>query len=112
MIVNAYVRAGFDRINLFRNLFEHAVVPAAAAVEQHQQCSKDWAKLLHFAAANRTWKFYQDSGSRESYPERAIEGAILDGFAHVLGCDIGLAVEIGDRARDFQDPIVGAGAEV
>src|SRR4029450_4818374 len=36
----------------------------------------------------------------------------LDRFADVVGCDIGLAVEIGNCARDFQDPIVGAGAEV
>ena len=68
--------------------------------------------LSHLATADRTWKFYQGGGSRELYPERAIEGAILDGFADVLGCDIGLAVEIGDRARDFEDPIIGAGAEV
>ena len=45
-------------------------------------------------------------------PERAIEGPILDRFANVLGCDIGLAVEIGDCARDFQNTIISARAEV
>ena len=48
----------------------------------------------------------------ESHPKRAIEGAILDGFTHVLGRDVDFSVEIGDRARDFEDPIVGPGAKV
>jgi hypothetical protein len=47
---------------------------------------------------------------QNSNPECAIEGAILDRFADVLGRDVALAVEIGDRARDLQDPIVGTGA--
>jgi len=41
-------------------------------------------------------------------PECAIEGAILDRFTDVLGRDVCLPVEIGDRARYLQDPIVGA----
>ena len=45
-------------------------------------------------------------------PERSIKGAILDRFAHVLGCDRFGALEVGDRARDFQDAIVGAGAQI
>ena len=60
--------------------------------------------MFRFALLNLTTKRLN--------PKRPVEGAILDRFADVLGCDIGLAVEIGDRARDFQDPIVSAGAEV
>ncbi len=43
-----------------------------------------------------------------SHPERAIEGAVLDRFADVLGSDVIFAVEIGNRARDFEDAIVSA----
>src|SRR5213592_353931 len=50
--------------------------------------------------------------TRESHPKCAIEGTILDGFADVLGRDLRFSVEISDGARDFQDPIVGAGAEI
>ena len=56
-------------------------------------------------------------------PERAVKGPILDRFAHVLRRDVdlatgrvrptgGLVIEIGDGARDFQDAVVGAGAEI
>jgi hypothetical protein len=45
-------------------------------------------------------------------PKGAIEGAVLDGFADVLGGDGVGSVEIGDRARDLEDTVVGAGAEV
>ena len=41
-----------------------------------------------------------------SDPKRAIESAILDRFAHVLGREVDLAVEIGDGARNFQAAIV------
>lgn len=39
----------------------------------------------------------------ELHPERPIEGAVLDGFADVLGSDgLGLG-EVGDAPGDFQD---------
>ena len=46
MIVNAYVRAGFNRKNLFRNFFERAIVRATAGAEQHEQRNSNWAKLV------------------------------------------------------------------
>jgi hypothetical protein len=45
-------------------------------------------------------------------PKRPIEGPILDGFADVLGGDAVGSGEIGDGAGDFEDAVVGAGAEV
>ena len=41
-------------------------------------------------------------------PIRTVEGAVLDGFGHVLGLDSVGAFEIRNRARDPQDPVVGA----
>ncbi len=45
-------------------------------------------------------------------PERPVEGAILDRFAHMVGRDRLRAGEIGDGACDFQDPVVGTRAQV
>jgi len=41
-------------------------------------------------------------------PIRAVESAVLDGFSHVFGQDLIDCFEIGNRARDPQDPVVGA----
>src|SRR5262249_49278174 len=60
-VLNAYVRVGLNRVNVFENFFEHAVVRATAAAEQHQQRNNYWAKLGHVAGANRTSKFYQEA---------------------------------------------------
>ena len=49
---------------------------------------------------------------QRSNPESAIESPILDRLADVLGRDLRFSVEISDGARDFQDPIVSAGAEI
>src|SRR3954463_1171368 len=48
----------------------------------------------------------------ESDPEGSVKRAILNGFAYVLGCDRVATGEISDRARDFENPIVGARAQV
>ena len=45
-------------------------------------------------------------------PQIPVESAVLDGFADVLGEDRFGASEIGDGAGDFEDAVVGAGAEV
>jgi len=42
-------------------------------------------------------------------PELAVEDAVVDGFADVLGQDLRAAVEVGDRARYAKDLVVGAG---
>ena len=52
------------------------------------------------------------TNANESNPKRAIKGPVLDGFADVLGRDLAFLVEIRDRSRDFEDTIVGAGAEI
>lgn len=45
-------------------------------------------------------------------PEIAVQSAVLDGFADVVGLDGFGTVEIGDGAGDFQDAVIGAGAEI
>jgi hypothetical protein len=47
-------------------------------------------------------------GHFSSLPVRAVEGAVLDGFGHMLGLDLLARFEIRNRARDPQDPVVGA----
>src|SRR5690242_1708527 len=44
-------------------------------------------------------------------PIGPVEGAILDGFSNVFGSDLRGAFEIGDGAGDFQNTVMGAGAE-
>ena len=46
-----------------------------------------------------------------SRPVGAVERAVLDCFAEVLGLDVGGVVEVGDGAGDFQDAVVGAGGK-
>jgi hypothetical protein len=41
-------------------------------------------------------------------PIRAVEGSVLDSFGHVFGLDFLARFEIRNRARDPQDPVVGA----
>jgi hypothetical protein len=41
-------------------------------------------------------------------PIRAVEGSVLDGFGHMLRFDPLARFEIRNRARDPQDPVVGA----
>jgi len=45
-------------------------------------------------------------------PQIPIQGTVLDGLHHVRGLDGGASSEVGDGARDFQDAVVGAGAEL
>ncbi len=45
-------------------------------------------------------------------PEVSIEGAVLDCFAYVVGEDVFGFGEVGDGAGDFEDAVVGPGAEV
>ena len=46
-----------------------------------------------------------------SIKHRAVEAAVLDGFEEVRGLDFFGAREIGDRAGDFENAIVGARGE-
>lgn len=46
-----------------------------------------------------------------SAPVTAVEAAVLDGLGEVFGEDAGGVIEIGDGAGDFEETIVGAGAE-
>jgi len=57
------------------------------------------------SAANRSIR-------RISRAERAVEGAVLDGFHQVGGLDALRSGQAGDGSRYFQDPVVGAGAKV
>src|SRR5213593_4757274 len=45
-------------------------------------------------------------------PQLAVERAVLDRFGYVLRLDALRTVEIGNRARDLEDAVVGAGAQV
>ena len=40
-----------------------------------------------------------------------VEGAVLDGLSNVGGADSVLAFEVGDGAGQFEDAVIGAGAE-
>ena len=40
-----------------------------------------------------------------------VEIAVLDGLGNVVGCDLGLSGQIGNRAGDFKNPVEGPGAE-
>ena len=44
-------------------------------------------------------------------PVGAVERAVLDGFGYVFGFDGRRLFDVGDGAGDFQDAVVGAGAE-
>src|SRR6185312_16802734 len=46
-----------------------------------------------------------------SSPVRSIQRPILNRFGDVLRLDLGRAVQVGNRARDFKDAVVGAGAQ-
>ena len=46
-----------------------------------------------------------------SGPVAAVQSAVLDGFGDVLDGDIRFGGEVGDGAGDFEDAVVGAGAE-
>ena len=50
--------------------------------------------------------------TRRSAPNLAVEVAVLDGFGNVGDVDVFGLSEVGDGAGDFEDAIVGAGAEV
>jgi hypothetical protein len=47
-----------------------------------------------------------------SDPQCAIETAVLNGFADVFGSDGFAGIEVGDGAGNFENAIVGPGAEV
>src|SRR5690242_14050129 len=44
-------------------------------------------------------------------PVGAVEGAVLDGLAEVLGLEGGGGIEVGDGAGDFEDAVMGTGGE-
>ena len=44
--------------------------------------------------------------------ERPVQGVVLDGFEDVVGGDVIQRGEVGQGAGDFEDAVVGAGAEV
>jgi hypothetical protein len=45
-------------------------------------------------------------------PKSAIESPILDRFADMFAGDLITRLQIGDRARHFQDPVVSASAQI
>src|SRR5262245_58735804 len=49
--------------------------------------------------------------SQSLLPIRAVEGAVLDCFRHVLGLDLVGPFEIRNGTRNPQDPVVGASRE-
>ena len=46
--------------------------------------------------------------SKMAFP---VEGAVLDGFSDVFGGNFRQAVQVGDGAGDFQNPVMGPRAE-
>ena len=50
--------------------------------------------------------------ARRSHPQVAVERAVLDGFGDMFRLNAFRGGQVGDRAGDLQDAVVGAGAEV
>src|ERR1700722_10726041 len=75
------------------------------------------SKVVSFPSTctSRDLRLSCDFGHRSrvgfSCPVRTVEAAVLDGFGDVFGLDRVGAFEVGDGAGDFQDAVVGAGAE-
>ena len=73
--------------------------------------------LVHPGAWARLYLLYgfpgvlDDSVKADSAlcPVGAVQGAILDGFAQMLRCDVLGGFEVGDGAGHFQDTVVGTG---
>ena len=62
----------------------------------------------HPSFANASYPTQQEN----SDPQCAIETSILNRLAYVFGSDGFGGIKVGDGARDFENAIVGAGAEV
>jgi hypothetical protein len=41
-----------------------------------------------------------------------VERAVLDGFEDIRGADVRRASEVGERAGDFEDPVMRSGGEI
>src|SRR5439155_15844764 len=54
---------------------------------------------------------WADSSPEMLRPVATVEGPVLDGFGDVRGADGLGTLEVGDGARDFQNTVVGAGAQ-
>jgi hypothetical protein len=63
------------------------------------KCTSTRAKLTTMRDLRR---LHPSFSYNQSYPKCRVEGAVLNGFADVFG---------GDGAGDFQDAVVGAGAD-
>ena len=109
-------RAGCDQqsLRVLVSCFERFFV----SFEMHLTRSLD-SNLFAPADAlfgDRNWRAEHDHAQacriliRSLDPERAVKCAILNRFAHMLRRDLSLAIEIGDGARNFQNPVVSAGA--
>ena len=44
-------------------------------------------------------------------PVFPVQASVLDGLGDVLGADVALVVEVGDRAGQFEDAVVGPGGQ-
>ncbi len=53
----------------------------------------------------------QLSLTQQSRPERAVQSSVLNGLRDMFGFELRHAVEIGNRASDFQDAVMSSGAE-
>ena len=53
----------------------------------------------------------QLSLTQQSRPERPVQSSVLNGLRDMFGFELRHAVEIGNRASDFQDAVMSSGAE-
>src|SRR5438876_4863844 len=68
-------------------------------------------EVLSFQLVAPPRSSYPDSSQKMLRPVAAVERPVLDGFGDVRGADGLGALEVGDGARDFQNAVVGAGAQ-
>src|SRR5205823_1088456 len=68
-------------------------------------------EVLNFQLVAPPRSSYPDSSQKMLRPVAAVERPVLDGFGDVRGADGLGALEVGDGTRDFQNAVVGAGAQ-
>src|SRR5207249_12303807 len=68
-------------------------------------------EVLSFQLVAPPRSSYPDSSQKMLRPVAAVEGPVLDGFGDVRGADGLGALDVGNGARDFQNAVVGAGAQ-
>ena len=77
--------------------------------EGHSEFMMGWPRRVIDAWPDQSRTRVLPIPSRE---QRPVQGAVFDSFEDVVGGDVIQRGEVGQGAGDFEDAVVGAGAEV